>query len=167
MSSQEGQGEQTAQNQYLTFKLADELYAIGVNRVREVLEYTPVTTVPRTAEFMKGVINLRGSVIPVADLRMKFDLEEAEKTVETSIIVCEVRLGGEDVVIGMIADAVEEVVRMEPESIEPAPKVGTTVSSEFLAGIGKQNEQFVIILDIDKVFSEDEVAALSSQEAGG
>jgi purine-binding chemotaxis protein CheW len=158
--------EQTAVDQYLTFKLSDELYAIGVNRVREVLEYTPVTKVPRTAEFMKGVINLRGSVIPVADLRMKFGMEEAEKTVETSIIVSEVALGEEEVVIGMIADAVEEVVRMEPENIEPSPKIGTTVDSEFISGIGKLGEQFVIILDIDRIFSGEDVAGFSGTEAG-
>jgi purine-binding chemotaxis protein CheW len=159
--------EQTAQNQYLTFKLAGELYAIGVGRVREVLEYQPVTKVPRTAAYMKGVINLRGSVIPVADLRMKFGMEEVETTVETSIIVCEVRLAEDEIVIGMIADAVEEVVRMEPDAIEPAPKIGTSVDSEFIAGIGKQGEQFVIILDIDRIFNEEEVAALSSSGTEG
>ncbi|MFO8065786.1 MAG: chemotaxis protein CheW [Spirochaetota bacterium] len=157
--------EQAAQNQYLTFKLADEVYAIGVNRVQEVLEYTPVTKVPRTAEFMKGVINLRGSVIPVADLRMKFGMEEVEATVETSIIVSEVKLGEEQVVIGMIADAVEEVVRMEPENIEPPPRVGTSVESRFISGIGKMNEQFIIILDVDQVFSAEEVSALAESEA--
>jgi purine-binding chemotaxis protein CheW len=159
--------EQSARNQYLTFTLAGEIYAIGVNRVREVLEYTPVTKVPRTADYMKGVINLRGSVIPVADLRMKFGMDEIDTTVETSIIVCEVRLGEEEVIIGMIADAVDEVVRMEPEAIEPAPKIGTSVDSEFIAGIGRQGEQFVIILDIDRVFNEEEVAALSSPGSEG
>jgi purine-binding chemotaxis protein CheW len=111
---------------------------------------------------MKGVINLRGSVIPVADLRMKFDMEEAETTVETSIIVSELSLGEEQVVIGMIADAVEEVVRLDPENIEPSPRIGTKINSQFIAGIGKQNEQFIIILDIDKIFSEEEVAAAAS-----
>lgn len=159
--------EQTAQNQYLTFRLAEELYAVGVNRVREVLEYTPVTTVPRTAAFMKGVINLRGSVIPVADLRMKFGMEEAATTVETSIIVSEINLGEEDVVIGMIADAVEEVVRLEPDAIEPPPRIGTSIDSQFIAGIGKLGEQFVIILDIDRIFSEEEVVAISGAEGGG
>ena len=157
--------EQAAQNQYLTFKLAGEVYALGVNRVQEVLEYTPVTKVPRTAEFMKGVINLRGSVIPVADLRMKFGMEEVEATVETSIIVSEVQVGEDQVVIGMIADAVEEVVMMEPENIEPPPRIGTNVDSRFISGIGKMNEQFIIILDVDEVFSAEEVTALAESEA--
>jgi purine-binding chemotaxis protein CheW len=98
---------------------------------------------------------------------MKFGMEEVETTVETSIIVCEVRLAEDEIVIGMIADAVEEVVRMEPDAIEPAPKIGTSVDSEFIAGIGKQGEQFVIILDIDRIFNEEEVAALSSSGTEG
>ena len=148
-------------NQYLTFTLAGEQYAVEVGKVKEVLEYTSVTKVPRTMEFMRGVINLRGSVVPVIDLRLKFDLGETEKTIDTSIIVMEVEIGGETVVLGTLADSVQEVIGMDDSQIEPAPSIGTSIKTDFIHGIGKQDEDFIMILDIDRVFSEDELAAVS------
>ncbi len=151
--------------QYLTFKLADEIFALDVAKVREILEYTSITKVPQTPEFMRGVINLRGSVVPVIDMRLKFGMSTTEQTINTCIIVVEVTLDGDTTVLGALADSVQEVVEMEPESIEPAPHIGTRLNTEFIKGMGKHEDQFVMILDIDKVFSESEMAAV--QEAGG
>lgn len=144
--------------QYLTFKLDDEVFALDISQVREVLDFTTVTKVPRTPDFMRGVINLRGNVVPVVDLKLKFDMPRTEKTVNTCIIITEVNVGGEKTVIGALSDSVQEVMDLDPENIEPAPKIGTTLRTEFIKGMGKRNDKFVIILDIDNVFSEEEMA---------
>lgn len=150
--------------QYLTFKLADEIFALDVAKVREILEYTSITKVPQTPEFMRGVINLRGSVVPVIDMRLKFGMTSTEQTINTCIIVVEVTLDGDTTVLGALADSVQEVVEMEPELIEPAPHIGTRLKTDFIKGMGKHEDQFVMILDIDKVFTESEMASL--QDAG-
>lgn len=146
--------------QFLTFTLDHEQYAVDVAKVKEVLEYTTVTRVPRTHKFMRGVINLRGSVIPVVDLRLKFEMGETEKSIETSIVVMEVEIAGETVVLGALADSVQEVVDLDKSEIEPAPQIGTTIDTAFIKGIGKQDDHFIIILDIDRVFTGDEVASV-------
>lgn len=145
--------------QYLTFKLEEELFALDIGKVREVLDFTSITKVPQTPDYMRGVINLRGSVVPVVDLRLKFGMGLAEKTVNTCIIIAEVELDGEKVVMGAMADAVQEVLDLEPDQIEPAPRIGTKLNTEFIKGMGKHAEQFIIILDIDKVFSSDDKSA--------
>ena len=152
-------------SQYLVFTLAEELYAVEVYDVKEVLEYTTVTRVPKTQEFMRGVINLRGSVVPVIDLRLKFQMGETEKTIDTSIIVMEVNIDGEKVTLGTLADSVQEVINLDQEQIEPAPQIGTRINTEFIRGIGKQDEQFIIILDTDRIFSEEDLTAVVT-EAG-
>ena len=146
--------------QYLTFKLADEVFALDVAKVREILEITSITKIPQTPDFMRGVINLRGSVVPVIDMRLKFGMSATEQTVNTCIIVVEVTLEGETTVLGALADSVQEVVEMEPEQIEPAPHIGTRLNTNFIKGMGKHEGNFVMILDIDKVFSEDEISAV-------
>ena len=146
--------------QYLTFKLADEIFAFDVAKVREILELTTITKVPQTPEFMRGVINLRGSVVPVIDLKLNFSMQRTEQTINTCIIVVEVNLHGEAIVLGVLADSVQEVVEMEPNLIEPAPKLGTKLNTEFIKGMGKIGENFVMILDIDKVFSAEELSEL-------
>ena len=146
--------------QYLTFKLADEIFAFDVAKVREILELTTITKVPQTPEFMRGVINLRGSVVPVIDLKLNFSMQRTEQTINTCIIVVEVNLHGEAIVLGVLADSVQEVVEMEPNLIEPAPKLGTKLNTEFIKGMGKVGENFVMILDIDKVFSADELTEI-------
>ena len=151
--------------QYLTFKLDEEIFAIDVAKVREVLDLTAITKIPRTPDFMRGVINLRGSVVPVVDLRLCFEMSKTNKTVNTCIVVVEVLLDGEPTVIGALADSVEEVLDLEPEQIEPAPRIGTHVRTDFIRGMGKRDTQFVMILDIDKVFSAEELGALRT-EAG-
>jgi purine-binding chemotaxis protein CheW len=155
----------TETTQYLTFKLGDEVFALDIAKVREVLDFTSVTKVPRTPEFMRGVINLRGNVVPVVDMKLKFGMERTEKTVNTCIIIVEVDLDGDSTVIGAIADSVQEVMDLEPDHIEPAPRIGTRVRTDFIKGMGKHNDQFVIILDIDKIFSNEELAVV--QAAGG
>lgn len=146
--------------QYLTFKLADEIFAIDVSKVREILEFTSITKVPQTPDFMRGVINLRGSVVPVIDLRLNFGMACTEQTVNTCIIVVEVSLEGEIVVLGALADSVQEVVEMEPDKIEPAPHLGTKLNTNFIKGMGKVDNAFVMILDIDKVFAADDLATI-------
>lgn len=142
---------------YLTFTLDEEDFAVDVINVKEVLDFTNVTKVPRTPDFMKGVINLRGSVVPVVDMRLKFGLEEADVTVDTCIIVMEVDMEGEATVIGALADSVQEVFELDPNSIEPPPRIGTRLETEFISGMGKYNDDFIIILDINEVFSADEL----------
>ncbi len=150
--------------QHLTFKLDEEVFATDISTVREVLEYTTVTKVPQTPDFMKGVINLRGGVVPVVDLRLKFGMSEAEKTVNTCVIIVEVSVDGESAVLGALADSVQEVLDLEADQIEPAPKIGTRLKTEFIKGMGKRDDQFIMILDINKVFSSDELAIV--QDAG-
>ncbi len=156
--------EMTEATQHLTFKLDEEVFALDISKVREVLEYTAVTKVPQTPEFMKGVINLRGHVVPVVDLRLKFRMQEAEKTVNTCIIIVEVSVDQDTAILGALADSVQEVFELEANQIEPAPKIGTRLNTDFIKGMGKQDEQFIMILDIDKVFSTDELAIV--QDAG-
>jgi purine-binding chemotaxis protein CheW len=146
-------------NQYLTFTLDEEQYAVSVARVVEVLEYTAITKVPRTSEFMRGVINVRGSVIPVVDLRLKFGMSETERSIDTAIIVMQVEIGSETVTLGTLADSVQEVVSLDDGQIEPPPQIGTKIDTKFIRGIGTQNDRFVIILEIDKVFTDEEFLA--------
>ncbi len=149
-------------NQYLTFTLDNEQYAISVAKVREVLEHTKITKLPRTAEFMKGIINLRGAGVPVIDLRLKFGLPETPLTKDTSIIVMEVESKDGNVVVGALADAVHEVVDIEEKAIEPAPRFGTRLAAEFIKGVGKREDSFIIILDIDRIFNAEEINVLSA-----
>lgn len=149
--------EMSETTQYLTFKLDEEVFAVDISKVREVLDFTTVTSVPQTPDFMRGVINLRGRVVPVVDLRLKFGMPETKSTVNTCIIITEVNIGDESTVIGALADSVQEVMDLEAGEIEPAPKIGTQLNTDFLRGMGKKNEEFILILDIDKVFSSDEI----------
>ena len=145
--------------QYLTFRLGDEEYGIEVQSIREILELQTVaiTRVPRTPEFMLGVMNVRGSVVPVTDLRVQLGFSEAEQTVDTSIIVLELNLGGDEVLIGVLVDGVDEVLELRPESVAPVPKVGLGIDADLLKGMGKQGERFVQLLDIYRLFSTDEL----------
>jgi purine-binding chemotaxis protein CheW len=152
----------TETTQYLSFMLSDEVFALDITKVREVLDFTTITKVPQTPDFMRGVINLRGSVVPVVDMRLKFGMTETEKTVNTCIIIVEVTLDDESIVIGALADSVREVFDLEPDQVEPAPKIGTQLNTEFLKGMGKKNEEFILILDIDKVFSTEELAVVQA-----
>lgn len=155
----------TETRQYLTFKLDNEVFALDVATVREVLDFTTITRIPRTPEFLRGVINLRGSVVPVVDLRLAFGMSTTEKTVNTCIIVMEVRLEGETAIVGALADSVEEVVDLEPDQIESAPRLGTSIRTDFIRGMGKRESQFLMILDIDRVFAPDQLQELRATAA--
>jgi len=154
-------------NQYLTFTLGEELFALEISKVREVLDYTKITKVPRTPEFMLGVINLRGSVVPVIDMRLKFGLEKTERTVNTCIVIVEVILEGETTVLGALVDSVQEVFELEANQIEPPPRLGTRLRNDFIKGMGKRDDKFIIILNIDKVFSLDELTNIQSASSPG
>jgi purine-binding chemotaxis protein CheW len=150
--------------QYLTFNLGEEVYAIDISKVREVLDFTSITKVPQAPDFMRGVINLRGGVVPVVDLRVKFGMSSSERTVNTCIIIAEVNLDDERTVLGALADSVQEVIDLEAAEIEPAPRIGTQLNTKFLKGMGKHKGDFLLILDIDRVFSEEELLAVSTAE---
>jgi purine-binding chemotaxis protein CheW len=143
----------TEAGQYLTFTLDDEVFACSITRVREVLEFTTATRVPRTPEFMRGVINLRGNVVPVMDLRRKFGMGDTKNSIDTCVIIVEVELDGEHIVLGAMADSVQEVIDLGPDQIEPPPKIGTRLDTQFIQGMGTPDEEFIILLDIDRVFS--------------
>jgi len=146
--------------QFLTFRLEDELFALDIEKVREVLDFPSITKVPQTPDYLCGVINLRGSVVPVVDLRLKFGKTGAEQTLNSCIIIVEVELDGEKTVMGAVADAVQEVLDLAPDQIEPAPRLGTKLNIDFIRGIGKQADQFIILLDIDRVFAFSELEML-------
>jgi len=154
----------TDTKQYLTFRVGEEDFALDVSNVREILEFTSITKVPKTPEYMRGVINLRGSVVPVLDMRLKFGLTEAQKTIDTCIIVLEVDIDGEKTVIGALVDSVQEVFELDPQHIEPAPRIGTRLRTDFIRGMGKRDDHFIIILNIDKVFSSEELTAVQELE---
>ncbi len=147
--------------QFLTFVLDEEVYALDIRQVREVLDLSTITKVPRMPEFMKGVINLRGGVVPVVDLRLKFGLKATERTVDTCIIIIEISLDGETTLIGALADSVQEVLDLDQDQIKAPPKIGTRLKTEFIRGMGKKNDRFIIILDIDKVFTSQELTQVS------
>lgn len=148
----------TETTQYLTFRLDDEVFALDISKVREVLDFSTLTKVPRTPDFMRGVINLRGSVVPVVDMRLKFGMSTTEQTVSTCIIIVEINLDGESLVLGALADSVQEVIELEPGQIEPPPRLGTRLNTEFIRGMGKRDDQFIIILEIDRIFSTEELS---------
>ena len=150
--------------QCLTFRLGEEVFGIDVTKAKEVLDCTTITQVPQMPEFMLGVINLRGSVVPVIDLRLKFGLSAAVKTVNTCIIVVEVDFDGEALTIGAVADSVQEVLELDADKIEPPPRIGTRLKTDFIRGMGSYGERFLILLDIDRVFSAEEL--LLAQDAG-
>ncbi len=145
-------------NQFLTFTLGKEIFALDIGTVREVLELTSITKIPRTPEFMRGVINLRGHAVPVVDMRLKLGMSKGADTVDTCIIIVEIEFDGEFTVMGALVDSVREVFEMTPDTIEPAPKMGAAINAEYIKGMGRQNGQFIIIIDINKIFSAEELA---------
>jgi purine-binding chemotaxis protein CheW len=157
--------EEMVQQQYLTFFLADEEYAINIQRVKEIIEYTTVTKVPKVPGWIRGVINLRGSVVPVVDLTVRFGLEERHVTKTTCIVIVEVEQDSERTVMGVIADAVNQVIDLAPKDIEEPPAFGTRVRLEYLFGMGKLGKKFALILNIDSVLSNTELLTVSTLQA--
>ena len=144
-------------SQYLTFKLDQELFAVDIGKVREVLEFTTMTKVPRTPDFMRGVINLRGNVVPVVDMRLKLGLTMTVKTVDTCVVISEVAVDGERTVLGALVDSVQEVIDLDSGNVAPPPHLGSRIDASVIRGMGKREDQFIMILDLDRVFTADEL----------
>jgi purine-binding chemotaxis protein CheW len=150
--------EQSAGVQYLTFILDSKLFAFDVLKTKEVLSLIAITPIPRTPEYMVGVLNLRGSVVPVIDLRKKFGIAESVYTENTSIIIVEAQTGAETVVVGALVDAVKGVRVFEQNQLEPPPKVGMKMNTDLIHAIGKTEKDFILILNVDKVLSDDDLS---------
>jgi len=150
---------------YLTFRLGDELFAINVFKAREVLDLSHITRVPTAPGYLRGVVNVRGNAIPVVDLRTKFGLPQTADTLHTRIIVMELQIDGESVVVGGLADAVHEVLELEPHEINEPPSLGMKWRTDLILGMGRRNDRFTIILDIERVFSTEELGALLGKTA--
>lgn len=150
-------------SQYMTFKLGDELFAINVSQVREVLEVPLITKIPNTPDYMSGVVNVRGQSVPVVDLRLRFGLSKIQLTVNTRIIVMELQVDGEPVILGGMADSVHEVIGIEPSSINPPPQIAQRWKTEFIQGLGRREDDFIILLDVNAVFSSDDLLVLQEK----
>lgn len=152
----------------LTFQLADEMFALDVAQVREVLDYQDVDHVPGMPNFMRGVINVRGHVVPVMDLRLKFGMTATETTTDTRVVVMEVDIQGSKIIVGALADAVHDVAEFAVDKIEPPPGSGIGWRNDYISGIARRDEQFYIILDTTRVYSDDELSQLeaSAEEHG-
>jgi len=145
-------------DQHLTFVLSDEEFAIPVITIREIIEYGHLTNVPMVPEFIHGVVNLRGNVVPVFSLAKKFGLEVGEVGKRTCIIILDAQIEGETVVMGVVVDKVLQVIEIPESNIEPAPTLGATIRTDFIKGMGRMEDNFIIILDIVQVLSAEEIA---------
>lgn len=147
----------SAMETFLSFKLGKEVFAASANNVVNILELKPITKVPYAPEYMSGVINLRGQVLPVIDMRIKFGMSPIEPTVDTCIIVLNITLENEEVKLGILVDAVSEVLELEDTQIEPSPTIGTKYKAEFIRGMYKKEESFIMLLNLDLIFTKDEI----------
>lgn len=157
-------------HQYLTFTLGEELFAMDIATVREIIDDKNITKIPRMPPYMRGVINIRGQAVPVIDLRLKFGMSRTEMGIDTCVIITEVSLdavgGGtaaqtEHAVVGALADSVQEVIELTPENIAPAPRLGAAIDTRFIRGMAQQNDRFIIVLDIDAIFSGQDLSDLT------
>lgn len=155
------------EGQYLTFLLGGEMYAIGILNIKEIIEYGQVTEVPMMPAFIRGVINLRGRVVPVIDLQARFGKPSTEISKRSCIVIVEVESDGGHQDVGMVVDAVSEVLEIPASEIEPAPSFGAKIRADFISGMGKVNSKFVILLSVSKVLSVDELSMLSGAAAQG
>jgi purine-binding chemotaxis protein CheW len=146
--------------QYLTFTLGGELFAIGILAIKEIIEYSSLTRVPMMPAYLRGVINLRGAVVPVADLLVRFGKQPSEVTKRTCIVIIEINANGERQAVGVVVDAVDSVLDIPASEIEPPPAFGTRIATDFIQGMGKVNGRFVILLDVNYVLGADEMALL-------
>ena len=148
----------------LTLTLDNVYFALDIHSVREILDMTDITSIPHTPEYMRGVVNVRGSAVPVVDLRLKFGLPAVERTLNTRIVILEIPRGDGVAAIGAIADSVKEVLEVEASRIDPPPRMGTGIRADFIKGISRQDDRFLLILDAARVFTSDEI--LSLEELG-
>jgi purine-binding chemotaxis protein CheW len=153
-------------NHYITFRLGDELFAIDVLQVREILELSQITKVPTAPDYMRGVVNVRSKAIPVVDLRIKFGLPPVSDTLQTRILVMDVRVNNEPAAIGGIADSVHEVIEIEASEIALPPRIAMRWRSELIRGMARRNQEFLIILNLEAVFSLDDLSSLKPAQAG-
>jgi len=160
--SEEQQSLDQGVQQYLTFMIGGEEYAVSLLKVREIVEYEPVTKIPRTPAWVRGVMNLRGSVAPVVDLAIKFGQTPSEVGKLTCVVIVEVELEGEAAVMGVITDAVSRVIDLKPEEIEPPPAFGTRVRVDYVLGMARSGKKFCLLLDTDAVLSADEMIEISA-----
>lgn len=159
-------GQETEGSQYLTFILAGEHYGVDILRVQEIKGWAPVTRIPNTPEHLRGVLNLRGTIVPIIDLRMRFDLEKAEYTALTVIIVLSIHTENGERIIGVVVDAVSDVLNVKPEDIKPTPDFGSGVDTDFLNGLATAGDEMVMLLDVDKMLSADEISRLNTLDDG-
>jgi purine-binding chemotaxis protein CheW len=157
-----GYRQETQLESYLTFRMDNETFAVSVTKVTELLEMLPVTNVPRASAFMRGVINLRGAVVPVIDTRIKFSLKAVEDTINTCIVVMTIQMDDEIVKIGAIVDAVSEVIEITKDAVLPLPAVGNKATLQFLQGVIKDDDRFIMVLDVDRVFSNEDLLSFQT-----
>lgn len=149
--------------QYLTFSLGDEVFAMDIRSVREIIQHGAMTVVPLMPEFVRGIINLRGAVVPVIDLQSRFGRAKAQVGKKTCVIIFDVGPDGDKVELGLMVDAVSEVIDIAPSQIEPPPQFGTTIQREFIRGLGKVDSEFIVILDPERALNIDDMVALAEQ----
>ena len=159
------QAESSEQHQYLTFSVGQEMFAIGILQIREILEYGNLTTVPMMPSFVRGVINLRGHVVPVIDLAARFGRAASAISRRSCIVIVEIGEGGEQQQLGLLVDSVSEVLEIPESEIEPPPAFGAKIRADFINGMGKVNERFVILLRVAKVLAVEELAQLAAVAA--
>ncbi len=147
---------------YLSFTLGEEDFAVEIAKVREVLDYPPITKVPRMPEYMCGVTNIRGDVVPLIDMCQKLGMPAIQRTVDTCVVIVDAEMEGETVTVGCLADSVKEVFELTDAQIGPPPQMGTRIRADFLRGMGQMDERFLMILDIDRVLSAGELAAVAT-----
>jgi purine-binding chemotaxis protein CheW len=145
---------------YLSFHLGDEVFALHVSKVHKILEMTPITEVPHAPDYMKGVINLRGKVLPVIDTRIKFGMSAVEITKKTCLLVTEANVDEDEVMVCLLVDSVQAVLKLGDEDILPPPAIGSKYKSDFMSGMARVNDKFIMVLDIDKVMSSDELLSI-------
>jgi len=155
----------TKTNSYLTFKIEEEIYAANVSKVLSILELSKITKIPRTPDYIRGVINLRGAVLPIIDLRIKFGLTPTEFTSNTCILVLEINIDNITVKLGALVDSVQEVLEIEDNDILAPPNIGTKFQADFIDGMFKMDNSFIMILSMDMLFTHDELTVMSYSEA--
>ena len=159
----ESKKETQVSNSYLTIKLGQEEFGVHVNQVLNILEMTSITEVPKSPSYMKGVINLRGTALPIIDLRMKFGMPEEAYTDKTCIVVMDLQQNEETIYIGAIVDEVISVTDITNEQIEPAPNMGTSYEAEFITGMAKVNDEFIMLVDMQLVLSEEKLSVYADE----
>ncbi|MDH5601802.1 MAG: chemotaxis protein CheW [Gammaproteobacteria bacterium] len=153
--------------QFLTFILDNETYGVEILRVQEIKGWTPVTRIPNTPEYMQGVLNLRGTIVPIVDMRMRFQLQHAEYTPITVVIVLSVKSEQGERVIGLVVDSVSDVIDVDSQDVKPTPDFGTSLNTKFINGIATSNGNMVMLLDVDKLLSVEEMSVLSQMSESG